>query len=227
LREVQLLREADKPVIVSMGDVAASGGYWIATYANQIFAEPTTITGSIGVFGYYANLQQLGSKVGLNWDVVKTGQTADIFTSTRPKSPQEMQILQRAVDQIYNEFLQRVTEGRDLPAAEVAEIAQGRVWSGAAAQELGLVDELGGLNTAIAAAAEIADLGEDWQLKEYPEEDGWQRFFKQLGGEPQKVQPLDPLSAQLGVLKEEVLLLRTLNDPRHIYARMPFLLELK
>lgn len=226
LREIKLTRDAGKPVIVSMGDVAASGGYWIASYANKIFAEPTTITGSIGVFGFYTNLQGLGSKVGLNWDVVKTGDTADIFTSTRPKSPKEMAILQQIVDRIYNAFLDRVAEGRNLPRPKVAEIAQGRVWSGTAAKELGLVDELGGLEAAIQAAVELAELEEDWQLEEYPKVEGWQRWFGRFT-EPQKVQIQDPLTAQWEELKETVSVLQTFDDPQHVYARMSFKIDIR
>ena len=221
LREVRLLREAGKPVIVSMGDVAASGGYWIASLADKIVAEPTTITGSIGVFSLFVNLEDLGGKVGINWDGVKTSELADIFTSTRPKNAQELAILQKSVDQIYNEFLARVEEGRKLPAATVAEIAQGRVWSGKAAKDLGLVDELGGLERAIELAAEAADLGEDWRLQEYPKGDEWNRFFAQFF-ESAKAQRQDPLTAQLEALKQDFQLLQLLNDPRGIYAMMPY-----
>mgnify|MGYP002780937359 FL=1 len=152
LREVRLLQEAGKPVVVSMGNVAASGGYWIASQADAILAQPTTITGSIGVFGIFLNLEDLGTKVGVNWDGVKTAELADIFTSTRPKTEAELAILQRTVDAIYDSFLDRVAEGRELERPVVAELAQGRVWSGKAALDLGLVDELGGVNAAIATA---------------------------------------------------------------------------
>ncbi|MGP1386228.1 MAG: signal peptide peptidase SppA [Thainema sp.] len=224
LREVQLCQEAGKPVIVSMGNVAASGGYWIAASADQIFAEPTTITGSIGVFGFFPNLEDLGEKIGVNWEVVKTGDTADIFTITRPKTPKELNILQTSVDSIYDEFLERVAQGRDLPLERVAELAQGRVWSGSSAKDLGLVDELGGLDAAIAAAATAADLGDDWNIRKYPESEGWQRFFEQFFGSDTvdaAARPTDPLTAQLGQFQAEIQMLRTLNDPRHIYARMP------
>lgn len=225
LREVQLLQDAGKPVIVSMGNVAASGGYWIAATADQIFAEPTTITGSIGIFGFYPNLQEFGDKVGLNWEVVKTGDTADIFTITRPKTEKELNILQTVVDQIYDEFLERVATGRDLPRERVAEIAQGRVWSGETAQEIGLVDQIGGLEAAVQAAAEAADLGDDWQIQEYPESTGFQRFFESFA-EPATTASVDPITEQLGDFSAEIMLLRTLNDPKHIYARLPFDIEI-
>ncbi|MHC5728962.1 MAG: signal peptide peptidase SppA, partial [Nostoc sp.] len=151
-REIKLTREV-KPVVVSMGDVAASGGYWIASDSNRIFAEPNTITGSIGVFGLLFNGQKLANDNGITWDSVKTARYADNQTVSRPKSPQELVIYQRNVNRIYNMFLNKVSQGRKLPEQKVAEIAQGRVWSGVAAKEIGLVDEIGGLNSAIAYAA--------------------------------------------------------------------------
>ncbi|WP_035984268.1 signal peptide peptidase SppA [Leptolyngbya sp. KIOST-1] len=228
LREVRLLREADKPVVVSMGNVAASGGYWIASQADAIVAQPTTITGSIGVFGIFLNLEDLGGKVGVNWDGVKTAELADIFTSTRPKTEAELAILQRTVDAIYDSFLDRVVEGRNLDRAAVAELAQGRVWSGKAALDLGLVDELGGINTAIVTAADLASLEEDWRLKEYPEPDEWQRFLRVfLNTETTPAIAHDPLTTQVLSFVDDAQLLRTLNDPRGIYAIMPFRLTIK
>lgn len=224
LREVRLLRESGKPVVVSMGNVAASGGYWISSLANKIVAEPTTITGSIGVFSLFVNLHQLGDKVGINWDGVKTSELADIYSSTRPKNPKELAILQKSVDQIYDEFLKRVAEGRKLPAAKVAEIAQGRVWSGKAAKELGLVDELGGLDQAIEIAAELAKLDDDWRLKEYPEGDEWERFFTKFF-ESEQTKARDPLTAQIENVKQDFELLKTLNDPRGVYALMPYRID--
>jgi protease-4 len=224
LREVRLLREAGKPVVVSMGNVAASGGYWIASLADRIVAEPTTITGSIGVFSLFLNLQDLGDKVGINWDGVKTAEFADIFSATRPKNEAELAVLQKAVDQVYNAFLDRVVEGRELPRDKVAEIAQGRVWSGKAAQSLGLVDELGGLDRAIAIAAELAELEEDdWRLREYPEGDEWQRFFEEFfNTEARRAAQTDPLTEQVFNVVEDANLVRTLNDPRGLYMLMPY-----
>ncbi|MEJ6483096.1 signal peptide peptidase SppA, partial [Nostoc punctiforme UO1] len=176
-REVKLTREV-KPVVVSMGDVAASGGYWIASDSNRIFAEPNTITGSIGVFGLLFNGEKLASDNGITWDSVKTGTYADSQTVSRPKSPQELALYQRSVNRIYNMFLNKVSQGRKLPEQKVAEIAQGRVWSGVAAKEIGLVDEIGGLNSAIAYAVKEAKLGEDWEVQEYPRTSSFgERFF--------------------------------------------------
>jgi protease-4 len=223
LREVRLLKEAGKPVVVSMGNVAASGGYWIASLADQIVAEPTTITGSIGVFSLFLNLEDLGDKVGINWDGVKTSEFADIFSATRPKNEAELAVLQTAVDQVYDAFLDRVVEGRDLPRDKVAEIAQGRVWSGQSAQSLGLVDELGGLDRAIAMAAELAELEDDWRLREYPEGDQWQRFFEDFfRAEAEQLSQTDPLAQQVFNFLEDANLVRTLNDPRGLYMLMPY-----
>jgi protease IV len=203
--------------------VAASGGYWIASLANTIVAEPTTITGSIGVFSLFLNLEDLGSKVGINWDGVKTSELADIFSATRPKTETELAILQKSVDQVYEAFLDRVVEGRDLPREKVAEIAQGRVWSGKSAQSLGLVDELGGLDRAIEIAAELTELEDNWRLQEYPAGDEWQRFFKVfMGTEAQTSAPTDPLTQQVLYFFEEANLIRSLNDPRDIYMLMPY-----
>ncbi len=235
LRELQLLQEADKPVVVSMGNVAASGGYWISALADTIVAQPATITGSIGVYSLFLNLQELGDKVGVSWEGVKTGELADILSPTRPKTDQELAILQTAVDNIYATFLDRVEAGRDLPRATVAEVAQGRVWSGTTAQDLGLVDELGGLNQAIAIAADLADLGDDWRLREYPEPDDWQRFFTLFASQPTQAQwtnwlttdSPDPVTGQLLDVWDEVSLLQTLNDPRGLYLLKPYQIRLK
>lgn len=227
LREVQLVQQAGKPVVVSMGNVAASGGYWIASQADAILAQPTTITGSIGVYGIFLNLEQLGTKIGVNWDGVKTAELADIFSSTRPKTEAELAILQRSVDTVYDSFLDRVAEGRDLTRPAVTELAQGRVWSGQAALDLGLVDQLGGVNDAIATAAELADLDDDWRLQEYPEPDEWQRFLRFFLSTETTSTTHDPLTAQVLRFVDEAQLLRTLNDPRGIYSILPYRLVVK
>ncbi|MEW5860431.1 MAG: signal peptide peptidase SppA [Cyanobacteriota bacterium] len=227
-REVRLTRQV-KPVIVSMGDVAASGGYWISTYANQIYAEPNTITGSIGVFGMLLNFQKLANNNGITWDVVKTSKFADSNTVSRPKTPQELAIYQRFVNQIYGQFLNKVADSRKLSKQKVAEIAQGRVWSGQDAKQLGLVDEIGGIDDAIKSAAVTAKLGENWELEEYPKVRSLeQRILKQFaGGENAQIkQPSDLLSAELLKLQEELATLTTMNDPRGIYARLPYNLRI-
>jgi protease-4 len=230
-REVRLTGQV-KPVVVSMGNVAASGGYWIVTDAKRIFAEPNTITGSIGVFGLLLNFQKLANNNGITWDVVKTNRYADSQTASRPKSPQELALYQRSVNRIYNLFVSKVAQGRKLPEQKVAEIAQGRVWSGLAAKEIGLVDEIGGLDAAIQYAAKQAKLGEDWELQEYPEVRTFeQRLLGQLTREVRSVLgsnhasgqlPSDPLTAELHKLREEIAILQAMNDPLDVYARLPF-----
>ncbi|MDZ8052636.1 MAG: signal peptide peptidase SppA [Aulosira sp. ZfuVER01] len=234
-REVRLTR-AVKPVVVSMGDVAASGGYWIASDSNRIFAEPNTITGSIGVFGLLFNGQKLANDNGITWDSVKTGRYADSQTVSRPKSPQELAIYQRSVNRIYNMFLNKVSQGRKLPESKVAEIAQGRVWSGTAAKEIGLVDEIGGLSTAIEYAAKQAKLGKDWQIKEYPQNSSFEeRFFGKateearstLGIKGTEIKPSNPLTAEFQKLQQELAILQKMNDPQGVYARLPFNLKIE
>ena len=234
-REIKLTRQL-KPVIVSMGDVAASGGYWIASDSNRIFAEPNTITGSIGVFGVLFNGQKLGNNNGITWDTVKTSEYADQQTISRPKSAQELEVYQRSVDRIYNLFLQKVSQGRKLSTAKVAEIAQGRVWSGTAAKQIGLVDEIGGLNVAIEYAAKQAKLGNNWQLQEYPQVGSWgERFFgkkldetkAKLGIEKTEIKSNNPLINELGKFQQEIKILQTMNDPQGIYTRLPVNLKIE
>jgi protease IV len=228
-REIKLTRQV-KPVIVSMGDVAASGGYWIASDSTRIFAQPNTITGSIGVFGVLFNGQKLGNNNGITWDTVKTAQYADQQTISRPKSPQELALYQRSVNNIYNLFLQKVSQGRKLPTAKVAEIAQGRVWSGTAAKQIGLVDEIGGLNVAIEYAAKQAKLGTNWELQEYPQVSTFaERLFgkkinetkAKLGIETTQTKANNPFINELGKFQQEIKTLQTMNDPQGIYTRLP------
>lgn len=222
-REVKLTRDS-KPVIISMGDIAASGGYWISTYGNRIFAESNTVTGSIGVFGLLMNVQQVANENGITWDVVKTGRLADLQTVSRPKTPQELALIQKIVDQVYYKFLDKVAESRKLPKDKVAQIAQGRVWSGIDAKQLGLVDEIGGLDDAIEYAVKEANLGEDWKLEEYPRfQTLEERLIEELvGNDSNTTRQPDPLMAEFMKLKEDLAMLQALNDPKGIYARLPF-----
>lgn len=234
-REVRLVRQ-EKPLVVSMGDYAASGGYWIASDSNRIFAEANTITGSIGVFGLLFNAQKLANDNGITWDAVKTGRYADSQTVSRPKSPEELAIYQRSVDRIYNLFLNKVAQGRKLPQPRVAEIAQGRVWSGTAAKQIGLVDEIGGLNAAIEYAAKQANLGDNWELKEYPRTSSFsERLFGRatqeartaLGVESTPQKPTDPILTEFQKLQQEIAVLRHMNDPLGVYARLPFNIKIQ
>ena len=224
LREILLTKE-EKPVIVSMGNVAASGGYWISAGADRIFAEENTITGSIGVFGLLPNIQKISNNHGITWDVVQTGKFADIDSSVRPKTDAELAIYQKSVAQVYNLFLQKVAEYRKLPQEEVQKIAQGRVWSGKEALKNGLIDQIGGLESAIAFAAERAELGEDWQIAEFPQNKTWEtqvieRLFKIEALQVDRA--VDPLTSELLKIRQELALLQSFDDPRGIYARLPF-----
>jgi protease-4 len=176
-REVTLAKKV-KPVIVSFGDVAASGGYYMACGADYIFAEPNTITGSIGVFGVLPNMKNFfNNKLGVTFDEVKTSPEADLFTITKPLSAAQRQYFQRMIDTIYRDFKLRVSEGRKRPMDYVDSVAQGRVWSGTRAMRLGLVDKVGGLNDAIAFAASKAGV-KNWRLREYPDKPGFLEILK-------------------------------------------------
>jgi protease-4 len=228
-REVDLIRK-QKPVIVSMGNFAASGGYWIAMGADQIFAQANTVTGSIGVFGLLFNIQDIASKNGITWDIVKTSKFADIQTNSRPKSPEELARLQKVVNLIYDRFISNVATHRKLSKNQVQEIAQGRVWSGAQAKQLGLVDEIGGLDAAIAAAAKKANLGEDWTLKEPAKPRTLEeRILDNLTGDnlTKIPTPVDPITREFIRLQEELLMIKEMNDPKGIYTRLPFNLKIE
>ncbi len=222
-REV-LLTKQKKPVIVSMGSYAASGGYQISSYANRIFAAPNTITGSIGVFGMLPNVKELANKNGITWDVVKTGRLADSDSIARPKTPEELAIAQKVVDRLYSQFLALVAESRPISSQKVAEIAQGRVWSGTSAKTLGLVDELGGLEAAIQAAADAAKLQNNWQLEEY----GQGRSFESqllrrfLSHQATAEVAHDPITQKLQKFQADLQVLQMMNDPLGAYSRLPF-----
>jgi protease-4 len=224
-RELELIKQ-EKPVIVSMGNVAASGGYWLATGGDYIFAESGTITGSIGVFGVLFNIQEIAKNNGITWDEVKTGKFADFQTVTRPKNELELAHFQQNVQQIYDLFLGKVAKARKLPQAKVESIAQGRVWSGKSALKIGLVDEIGGLNQAIALAAEKANLGDNWEVEEYPtkrtfEQEIIENLFKtSLGDYLLSNQEIIP--QELSQFKQDLMVLKTFNDPRNIYAKLVF-----
>ncbi len=226
-REV-ILTKAVKPVVVSMGYVAASGGYWISTYADRIFAQPNTITGSIGVFGMLPNVKKLANDHGLTWDSVQMAKLAPPSLA-RPRTTEELARIQTLVDDVYEQFLRKVSEGRKLEKAAVHEIAQGRVWSGKAALNLKLVDELGGLQDAIAFAAKKAGIENDYKV-DVPEtpKQGIEKVMALLGEKDKRKLTRSGLAGE--VRGEFDRLFRTLgsfNDPRGIYARMPVDLTLR
>jgi len=239
-REIRRLRDEKKPVVVSMGTYAASGGYWISTYSDYIFAEPTTVTGSIGVFGLKFNIKDIANEHGVAFDGVKTAPFADLDTMTRPWNPDEQKLAQTLVDNIYDSFIGKVAEGRKLPADKVNEIAQGRVWTGADAKNLGLVDALGGLGDAIKKAEELGKLkGKPWHIEEYPEKQSPLETVLQAlaqNGQPPPVSRLglnlnatvtghDPVSTSVRELQTQWNFIRTFNDPRGMYVRLPYLLN--
>ena len=227
-REVRLIQK-QKPVVVSMGTVAASGGYWISTGTERIFAEPTTITGSIGVFGLFMNVQGLANdKLGLTFDVVKTGKFADANTIARPKTPDELALFQTFVDWVYDQFIAKVAASRKLDRAVVQDIAQGRVWSGAEALKLGLVDELGGLAAAVNFAAQKVKLGEDFRVAEYPRKKQFAEALSEAFEGRRHEQTFNgPMGVFLREASRELVSLGKFNDPRGLYARLPFELQLK
>ncbi len=222
-REIRLAKKV-KPVIVSMGSYAASGGYWISTYGDRIYAEPTTITGSIGVFGIQFDIQKLANNLGFTFDSVKTGKFADSLTISRPKTEEELAVFQRTVDWIYSQFVGKVADSRHLKPEFVQEIAQGRVWSGTEAMKLGLVDEIGGLDVAIKYAAEKAGVGSNYKLVEYPRR---KDFGEELAEMFHRLAPQGSAHARglvgeiMQRLETQLTTLKTFNDPQGIYARLP------
>ena len=217
-----------KPVVISMGHVAASGGYWISTYSDRIFAEPTTITGSIGVFGMLPNVKKLANEHGITWDSVQTAKMASLGTLTRPKTELELARIQGIVDHIYEQFIAKVADSRKLKREAVHEIAQGRVWSGQEALKLGLVDELGGLGDAVKHAAKLAKAeGDFYLIGPEREPDTLREILKSLGqSKPRKLTRSGPVELLTERFKVQFERLSALNDPRGVYARLPFEIDI-
>lgn len=220
-REVELCKQV-KPVVVSMGDVAASGGYYISAPATHIFAERNTITGSIGVFGIIPNMQGFfKNKLGITFDGEKTNQHADLFTVSRPLTEEEKSIIQGYIDDFYQGFTERVAEGRKMTVAQVDSIGQGRVWTGVDAQRLGLVDELGGLEAAISKAAELANLTE-YRRVELPEQkDFFEQLMQDLNGTARSWVATQVLGEDAALLKQYQKA-KQATEQMGIQARMPF-----
>jgi len=222
-REVALAQKA-KPLVVSMGDVAASAGYYISAPADKIFAMPTTITGSIGVFGIIPNMKGFfNDKIGLTFDNVETNEFADFGGVSRPLNDAEMAILQTSVDRTYGNFVDIVAEGRDLRPEFIDSIGQGRVWTGVDALELGLVDELGGLEDAIAAAVEMAGI-EDYTIKELPKrKDPVQQLLEDLN--MAMVKTALGFDVENSELIEQYKTIQDIKEMKGIQARMPFVVK--
>ncbi len=225
-REIELLKEAGKPVVVSMGDYAASGGYYISCNADSIFAEPNTLTGSIGVFWMFPNMSELfNEKLGITWDTVHTHPWATRLNPYFPLSDEEKAVMQQQTERIYDVFLSRVSAGRGLPIDSVQAIAQGRIWSGRKALEIGLVDALGDLDRAIASAAAMAGL-EHYRIKEYPQiKEPLQQLLDDLMGTDESDLAVKAMQTELGPYYPMYEQLRTMLQSAGPQARLPFLLD--
>jgi protease-4 len=231
LREAQLLKAA-KPLVVSMGSTAASGGYMIALAGQRLFASANTVTGSIGVYSLIPDISGLLQQQGINVSVVETAPFADAPSIFQPLSEQERAKLQSYIDLLYSSFLQHTAQGRNLTLETVQGLAQGRIWSGQRAQAAGLVGELGGLTEAILAAAELAKL-DKYSVIEYQKAQGWEEVVANLLQGSKAVEYLQAASTQdlftrgREALNKQVKELRFYNDPHGIYARLPYSLVIE
>ena len=213
-----------KPVIVSMGDYAASGGYYISCVADTIVAEPTTLTGSIGIFGMMPNAKELSEKIGLTYDVVKTNKFADFGNIMRPFNEDEKTLMQMMITQGYDTFVSRCAEGRNMTKEAIEKVAEGRVWTGEAAKELGLVDELGGIDTALEIAVKKAGI-EGYTVVSYPAK---QDFLSSLlDTKPTNYVEAQILKSKLGEYYQQFGMLKNLTERSMIQARIPFELNIK
>ena len=225
-REMQLAKRK-KPVVVSFGTIAASGGYYIGVGGDKIFAEPTTITGSIGVFGTIPNVNQLAENVGINAEQVGTNKNSVDYSFFEPMTDTFRQVLEESIEETYQTFLDRVSKGRNMTVEQVDQVAQGRVWSGTDAKALGLVDELGSLDDAVKAAAEMAGL-ESYGLRKYPKyKSDFELFMEDFGSAKTKIGE-SIIQEEIGtevyqVLKE----FKQFTKQEGIQAKMPFSLNIK
>ena len=223
LREV-LLAKQEKPFVVSMGNVAASGGYWISCGADKIIADASTITGSIGVLAMIPNMQKMfKNKLGISFDQVKSNENAEFISLTAPMTAYQQTVLEKAIDDIYQKFLAKVAEGRNMTTGQVHEIAQGRIWSGTDALEIGLIDEIGGMERAIELAKEMAEL-EDYRIKELPvQKDALKQILEEFLGQSR----VDTyMKQELGEYYSYYQYLQSFNNENVIQARMPFALRI-
>jgi len=226
-RETMLIKQDSIPLIVSMGDYAASGGYYISCAADKIFANPNTLTGSIGVFGLLPNMQKFwNEKIGITFDGVKTNAHADLMNLNKPLDTTEYTAIQDMVEGIYTDFITIVAQGRGLEVAYVDSIGQGRVWTGKEAQKLGLVDEIGNLPAAIKAAAEMAGL-ENYKIRNYPDMiDPFEQMLKELKS-AETAAILSQLSPDNAQLMHAIKQAKQITSSKGIQARMPFWVEFK
>lgn len=213
----------EKPVVVSMGDMAASGGYYIACNADKIVAQPTTLTGSIGIFGMIPNFEETTHKIGIHTDVVKTNEFSDFGNFTRPFNEQERLLMQNMIERGYDLFLTRCAEGRNLPKDSLALYAEGRVWTGSQAKEIGLVDELGGIEKAIEIAAGMASLGKSYVVFEYPK---MRSKINTLLDRSKEDLAARTVKEYLGESYGLFMLIRDIREQDYIQARIPFELNI-
>jgi protease-4 len=215
----------EKPVIASMGDVAASGGYYVAAGAETIIAQENTITGSIGVFGVFFNTSGfLENELGITFDAVQTSPYADIYSGIEPFRDDEQQRLEASTRQVYDTFLERVAEGRDMDRAAVEEVAGGRVWAGRDAQDVGLVDEIGSLNVAVQRAAEAANMGEGpYRVQILPRpKTFFERFNESLNASVRhRIRALTTTEIERTFLEQRQALERLVGTHGTIQARLP------
>lgn len=221
-REVDLTTE-EKPVVVSMGSMAASGGYYIACSADEILAEPTTITGSIGVFGMVPNISEFTDRIGINAEQVGTHKRSLDYSMFEPMSEEFYETTKEGIERVYSSFVSKVAEGRGMSFEEVHELAQGRVWTGTQAYENGLVDGLGGLEDAIELAAELAEI-EHYRVRNYPSyEKEFKDFFKGPFGSVKQGLIKEELGSEYYELYEQV---KQFSEWKGIQARLPFMIEI-
>ena len=216
--------KAEKPVIVSMGDYAASGGYYISCVADTIVAEPTTLTGSIGIFGMVPNVKELADKVGITYDVVKTNKFADFGNLMRPFNNDEKALMQMMITEGYDTFLTRCAEGRHMTKEAIGKIAEGRVWTGETAKKLGLVDELGGIDKALDIAVKKANLN-GYTVVSYPEKKDFLSTL--LDTKPTNYVESQLMKSKLGDYYKDFSLLKNLSERSMIQARVPFEVNMK
>ncbi|ESU29473.1 sppA protein [Flavobacterium limnosediminis JC2902] len=226
-REIELTKKV-KPVVVSMGNLAASGGYYISCNANTIFAESSTITGSIGVFGALPNFHPLATKLGINAEQVRTHQNASGYSVFEPIDNKFKEVVTESIETIYTTFLKRVADGRKMTVAQVDSIAQGRVWTGADALKLGLVDKIGGMDAAIKHAAKLAKVKE-YRTEDYPEyEKTFEDLLRSLGGISMFQSKEALIKEEIGEENYQVLdRIRKVNERRGVQAVMPFELNIQ
>ncbi len=220
--EVRLATK-EKPVIASLSDVAASGGYYMAMGCDTIVASPTTITGSIGIFGMLINMKEfMNDKLGITFDNVKTGRFSDIYTITRPLTPYEKQIIQNSVEEGYDTFTSKAADSRGMPLDQLLELASGRIWSGSQAKENGLIDVFGSLEDAITIAAEAAGI-EEYRTLYYPEQ---KTFFEQLMTDLSEGMQARIMKIKMGELYPYLEDIKRIEQLQGIQARMPYRLEM-